>query len=127
MLCLKLKTPLEVYSRRDKANLKDLLSPETPNEEQLLYYEKVLAHRTFQFALCLYKELRYHSGASDPSLTWNKVDAWLRKAIERYQSIKFEGGQPLFIDLIIKITISRSYANIHNNKLLTAEKLLEFA
>jgi hypothetical protein len=33
----------------------------------------------------------------------------------------------LFIDLIIKITISRAYANIHNNKLLTAEKLLEFA
>jgi len=35
--------------------------------------------------------------------------------------------QPLFIDLIIKITIIRAYANLQNKKLLTAEKLLEFA
>lgn len=73
--------------------------------------------------------MRYNNGdENDSSLTWNRVDAWLRQTIERYQIIKLNGkSQPLFLDLIIKITISRSYANIHNNKLLTAEKLLECA
>ena len=35
--------------------------------------------------------------------------------------------QPLFIDLIIKITICRAYANLKNKKILTSEKLLESA
>jgi hypothetical protein len=49
----------------------------------------VLAHRTYQYAISLYKELRYKEGGKrDPTLTWHKVDAWLRKAIERYQNIK---------------------------------------
>ena len=61
-------------------------------------------------------------------MTWTKVDAWLRKAIERYNFIKKTGTKtPLFIDLIIKITISRAYANNKNKKLLTAEKILECA
>jgi hypothetical protein len=33
--------------------------------------------------------------------------------------------QPLFIDLIIKITVCRAYANLNNKKILTAEKILE--
>jgi hypothetical protein len=33
----------------------------------------------------------------------------------------------MFIDIIIKITIIRAYANLQNKKLLTAEKMLEFA
>jgi hypothetical protein len=33
--------------------------------------------------------------------------------------------QPLFIDLIIKITICCAYANLNNKKILTAEKVLE--
>lgn len=62
------------------------------------------------------------------------MDAWLRKAIECYQIILVAGSnynpdeqQPLFIDLIIKITIIRAFANVQNKKLLTAEKLLECA
>jgi hypothetical protein len=56
------------------------------------------------------------------------VDAWLRKALELYTSIKcFEIDQPLFIDFIIKITICRAYANNKNKKLLTSERLLECA
>jgi hypothetical protein len=35
--------------------------------------------------------------------------------------------QPLFIDIIIKVTIIRAYANLQNKKLLTSEKMLEFA
>jgi hypothetical protein len=31
----------------------------------------------------------------------------------------------LFIDLIIKITVCRAYANLNNKKILTAEKILE--
>eukprot|EP00347_Sterkiella_histriomuscorum_P007084 403350315 len=129
LICLRKKTPSEVYLRQNRTIAKELLLPEEPSRNQKVYYQKVLAHRTYQYAICLYKELRYNNGdQNDPSLTWNKVDAWLRQAIERYQGIKWSNSsQPLFIDLIIKITISRSFANIHNNKLLTAEKLLECA
>ena len=49
-----------------------------------------------------------------------------------YNDIKVvaDGGasgkkQPLFIDLIIKITVCRAYANLNNKKILTSEKLLE--
>jgi hypothetical protein len=91
------------------------------------YYYRVLAHRTYQYAMCLYKELRYKEGGKrDPSLTWHKVDAWLRRAIERYTFIKKE-KQFVFIDIIIKITLCRGYANNKNKKLLTAEKILECA
>lgn len=31
----------------------------------------------------------------------------------------------MFIDLIIKITVCRAYANLNNKKILTAEKILE--
>jgi hypothetical protein len=85
--------------------------------------------------MSIYKELRYNEGDKrDKQLNWQKVDAWLRKAIDLYQKIKVTGAaydpmeqQPLFIDLIIKITIIRSYANLQNKKLLTSEKLLEFS
>ena len=33
-------------------------------------------------------------------------------------------GQPIFIDLIIKIMLCRVYVNIMDRKLLTAEKIL---
>ncbi|CDW83509.1 UNKNOWN [Stylonychia lemnae] len=133
MICLKLKTPQEVYARQDRTlsreQYSNLIDPETPSLEQKIYYEKVFAHRTYQYSMCLYKELRYkNSSLNDPNLTWNKVDAWLRQSIQRYQGIKQDdSAQPLFIDLIKKITISRAYSNIHNNKLLTAEKLLDCA
>lgn len=36
--------------------------------------------------MSIYKELRYKDGYKrDRQLTWQKVDAWLRKAIELYQ------------------------------------------
>ena len=47
LICLKQKSPIEVYSRREKVNMKDLVSPEEPSDDQRCYYEKVLAHRTF--------------------------------------------------------------------------------
>ena len=38
--------------------------------------------------MSIYKELRYKEGdKKDKNLTWQKVDAWLRKAIERYKAI----------------------------------------
>lgn len=89
----------------------------------------MLAHRTYQYAMCLYKRLRYHGNKEeDYSLTWHKVDAWLRKAIEGYNNIKKkEEKYPLFLDLIVKITICRAHANNKNRKLLTSEKILEQA
>ena len=33
-------------------------------------------------------------------------------------------GQPIFIDIIIKIMLCRTYVNIMDRKLLTAEKIL---
>ena len=74
--------------------------------------------------MCIYKDLRYGPGTSrDSTLTWNKVDAWLRKAIKKYSKIR-KRRQPIFIDLIIKITICRAYVNNKNKKLLTTEKVL---
>jgi len=48
----------------------------------------VLAHRTYQYAMSIYKELRYKNGGmKDRNLTWNKVDAWFRQAIALYKEI----------------------------------------
>lgn len=85
--------------------------------------------------MSLYKDLRYNQGDKrDKNLTWQKVDAWLRETIELYNEILVAGTdydpnqrQPLFIDIIIKVTIIRAYANLQNKKLLTSEKMLEFA
>lgn len=44
-----------------------------------MYFKKVLAHRTYQYAMSIYKELRYNQGdKKDKNLNWQKVDAWLR-------------------------------------------------
>lgn len=42
---------------------------------------------------------------------------------------KLEGfiGQPIFIDIIIKVVLHRVYANVMDRKLLTAEKILDNA
>jgi hypothetical protein len=100
-----------------------------PSDEDRLYYQTVLAHRTYQYSMCIFKQMRYQGNSEeDLTLTWHKVDAWLRKSIERYNSLKVEGlKQPIFIDYIIKLTICRGYANNKNKKLLTAEKILESA
>ena len=142
-ICLGKLSPQQVYSKRSPSNNQvqkqskhAWKKPEKLTDpHQLLYYQKVLANRTYQYAISIYKELRYKEGGKkDKQLNWQKVDAWLRKAIELYQKIQVAGQrydpneqQPLFIDLIIKITIIRSYANLQNQKLLTSEKLLEFA
>jgi hypothetical protein len=88
--------------------------------------------------MSLYKDLRYKQGDKrDKNLTWTKVDAWFNQAIKRYKLITWpdqdhsyldsEESQPLFIDIIVKITIIRAYANVQNKMVLTAEKLLECA
>ncbi len=64
-------------------------------------------------------------------MNWQLVDYELRQALQCYNDIKVsvdydeKKKQPLFIDLIIKITICRAYANLNNKKILTAEKILE--
>ena len=77
-----------------------------------------------------YKLLRYTPhNVKDKKLNWQLVDYELRQALEKYNDIrvKVENGkkQPLFIDLIIKITVCRAHANLNNKKILTAEKILE--
>lgn len=85
LICLGRKNPLEVYMKQDRFRNIDIQEPEILNEDQQLYFEKVLAHRTYQYAVSIYAEIRYKGGDKrDSTLTWHKVDAWLRKGIERY-------------------------------------------
>jgi len=69
--------------------------------------------------------------ALDGTARWQKVDMWLRYAIEDYYKIKYsvKGGieQPVFIDLIIKLTICRAYALNSIHKVVTAKNVLSFA
>ena len=100
---------------------------------ELEYFEKIRAHRVYQYAMSRYKLMRYSpQNVKDPRMNWQLVDYELRQALERYNEIRVEveGGvpgkkQPLFIDMIIKITVCRAYANLNNKKILTAEKILE--
>ena len=100
---------------------------------ELEYFEKVRAHRVYQYAMSRYKLMRYapETLRSDQRINWQLVDYELRQAMERYNEIRIESDdgsgkkQPLFIDLIIKITVCRAYANLNNKKILTAEKILE--
>jgi len=44
--------------------------------------------------MSLYKELRYKDGdMRDRNLTWTKVDAWFRQAIDFYNEIQFPVGR----------------------------------
>lgn len=76
------------------------------------------------------------------NINWHIVDYELRQALEKYNQIRKCGGQrePIYLDLIIKITVSvflicnpfdvqicRAYANLMNRKILTAEKILDYA
>jgi hypothetical protein len=79
-----------------------------------------------------YKLLRYTpQNIKDKKMNWQQVDFELRQALEKYNDIKVKVDahstkkQPLFIDLIIKITVCRAFANLNNKKILTAEKILE--
>lgn len=56
-----------------------------------------------------YKLLRYDKEAvTDDKLNWQIVDAELRHATEKYYQIKSpkKAQQPLFMDIIIKITVN---------------------
>ena len=99
---------------------------------ELAYFEKTRAHRVYQYAMSRYKLLRYTpQNIKDKRINWQLVDHELRQALERYNEIKVKVGEPspkkqqLFIDLIIKITVCRAFANLNNKKILTAEKILE--
>ena len=99
---------------------------------ELAYFEKVRAHRVYQYAMSRYKLLRYTpQNIKDKRINWQLVDYELRQALERYNEIKVKVDdrtpkkQQLFIDLIIKITVCRAFANLNNKKILTAEKILE--
>lgn len=62
---------------------------------------------------------------------WTYVDNCLTKAIQNYNQIPLDPdvpkSQPLFIDLIIKLTICRAYANKQTNRFVTAQKILVVA
>jgi hypothetical protein len=65
-------------------------------------------------------------------MNWQVVDVELKEALKQYNQIRVyinesvsPKKQPLFIDLIIKITVCCAYANLNNKKILTAEKILE--
>jgi hypothetical protein len=82
-----------VRNARDELDSKGRKLQRSLTEEERVYYEKVLAHRTYQFAMSLYKELRYKDGdMRDRNLTWTKVDAWFRQAIDFYNEIQFPIG-----------------------------------
>lgn len=54
---------------------------------------------------------------------WSYVDENLSQAVMNYSKIKVtknDHEQPLFIDLIISLTICRAYANKEINRYLTA-------
>ena len=74
--------------------------------------------------------------SQDQSMTtevewWTNVDNCLTKAIQNYKEIPKDPddprSQPLFIDLIIKLTICRAYANKQTNRFVTAQKILVVA
>jgi len=81
-ICLFIKTPMQVYEKIGYPfeSPEELKQPEKNlSKHQIIYFEKVQAHRTYQYAMSIYKELRYkHGGEKDKTLTWNKVDAWFR-------------------------------------------------
>ena len=62
---------------------------------------------------------------------WNYVDENLQQAIRNYTDIKKKSkngkGQPVFMDLIIKLTICRAYTNKAINRYVTAQKILKVA
>ena len=84
--------------------------------------------------MCRYKLLRYtpKNIRDTKEINWQIIDNELKEALKGYNSIRVpidpyisNKKQPLFIDLIIKITICCAYANLNNKKILTAEKVLE--
>ena len=84
--------------------------------------------------MCRYKLLRYtpKNIRDTKEINWQIIDNELKEALRGYNSIRVpidpyisNKKQPLFIDLIIKITICCAYANLNNKKILTAEKVLE--
>jgi hypothetical protein len=91
----------------------------------------------------MYKNLRYKPD-SNYAYNWNDADQKFNEVIERYSKkelrnpeeghpinapLKGEGygGQPIFIDIIVKVMLTRVYVNIQDRKLLTAEKILDNA
>lgn len=56
---------------------------------ELTYFEKVRAHRVYQYAMSRYKLLRYTpNNIKDKKINWQQVDFELRQALEKYNEIK---------------------------------------
>ncbi len=120
------------------------------------YFRRVRAHRYYQFVMCRYKMLKYHDSQdqndefsnsklnqdeesllrpddqrnSSLAEKWINVDSMLQQAISNYYELKSEvngTSMTTFIDLILRLTLCRVYANNQSSKILTAEKLLGFA
>jgi len=78
------------------------------NMLELEYYYRVRAHRVYQYAMSRYKLMRYApDNVRDKKMNWQLVDYELRQALEKYNEIRVhETNQPMFMDLIIKITVN---------------------
>lgn len=78
------------------------------NRNELEYYYRVRANRFYQYAMSRYKLMRYNpDNVKDKKMNWQLIDYELRQALEKYNEIKIPGTrQPLFMDLIIKITVN---------------------
>ena len=75
---------------------------------ELDYYEKVKAHRIYQYAMSRYKLIRYKPNdiKDKAKINWQLVDSDLRSAMEKYYFIKVKSTQqPIFMDFIIKIMV----------------------
>ena len=69
-------------------------------------------------------------GTMTDSEWWTYIDNCLAKSITNYGAITdiINGHkQPVFIDLIIKLTIARAYCNSRTSRIVTAQKILSVA
>lgn len=115
-----------------KKNLSRLLL----DSNEWIQLSKIEAHRFYLYSLSLYKFKRYNNAKA---LKWYDIDQNFIRVLEMYtkkelevrveKGKKLEGfiGQPIFIDIIIKVVLHRVYANVMDRKLLTAEKILDNA
>ena len=102
----------------------------------------------YQYALCLYKQLKYHHSdnitglkiqqravealfkSSDVQDQWLEVDQSLRQSVEDYKklTVDIKGfKQTIFLDHVIRLTLCRAHANSQAKRFITADKLLGLA
>ena len=99
------------------------------------YYKRVLAHRKYQLTIAKYKALKYGNKqnksnnakqGSEYEWTWSDVLKNIDEAILLYNQIKVPKSgkrgqrQPIFIDLIIRLFLTKGHAYSMLNKPIKA-------